>query len=108
MNDQDQIDRLLRELGNMLGGAIGPTQAELDAKRANLARRAAGGCEDAIGKPFQVRTGKKSVQAGTIVECTVHDVVRCGARSIKARFKVVMECGVNKVRREYIVDRIPR
>lgn len=66
----------------------------------------------AIGLPFTIKLAdsgraNKVTVAGTIVDCCV-GYVRTNGRHREAIFKVTMECGPNKVRREFHVRKIPQ
>lgn len=75
---------------------------------ANLQHRGEQMAKGAIGKKFRIRTGKNIVTEGIITECKVNDIRRAGACSIKVVWKIVMECGINKVKREFCVSTLPQ
>lgn len=63
----------------------------------------------AVGKQFRVRpwNDSKVTFSGIIVEASPAGTRRT-ARSIIQQFKIVLESGVNKTRREFTVSRLPQ
>lgn len=84
-----------------------PTAEHCRRVAASVRSRAETMTSRAIGKTFAVRESKTVVVRGTIVECEVAGVGAAG-RSMVAQFRIVMECGSAKVRREFLVGRIPQ
>ena len=73
--------------------------ARLESKAFHLCRRS-------IGRKMSVRREDGIISEGVIVEASFAGV-RNRNRSVVSQFKVVMECGVKKVRREFTVERLP-
>lgn len=62
---------------------------------------------EAIGKPFRVRLDKTHCVVGHIVEAHPNDIRWVGRSTIAVTYTVIMECGENKMRREFTVRRLP-
>lgn len=61
---------------------------------------------NAVGKPYSIRTTKKTVVDGIITGCEFA-YFRNQATSVSAVFKVTMECGTAKASRQFFVKRVP-
>jgi hypothetical protein len=72
-----------------------------------LLRKAAHIADESIGCKLTIRIDKNTSQAGTIVEARPGFGYYAG-RSIGVGFIIVMECGINKVRKEFRVRKLPR
>lgn len=63
-------------------------------------------CQEAVGKNYRVVEDGVGTWNGTIVSCTYHDTVTTSSGRY-VRFKIVMECGIANVKREFIVRKVP-
>ena len=63
-------------------------------------------CHNAIGESLTVRLSSKRSVSGVIVEAEPWRL-RLRRRSAIVQAKVIMECGVNKARREFFVEKLP-
>lgn len=64
-------------------------------------------CANAIGETKTMRLDRKTTQTGVIVEASLDRIVNTG-RAWEAVFKVVMECGAAKVRKEFFCRTLPQ
>lgn len=64
-------------------------------------------CANAIGETKTMRLDRKTTQTGVIVEASLHEIWNTG-RAWEATFKIVMECGASKTRREFICRTLPQ
>jgi hypothetical protein len=79
----------------------------------NLIARANYMGKQTIGKQFTIKLSDKGrankvTCSGTIVECGYGYTIHGSFGKIQAAFKVVMEVGPNKVRREFHVLKVPQ
>ena len=63
-------------------------------------------CREALGLKKTVRTAPNKTVTGTIISAQFVGERR-RQRSVVAKVKIVMECGVNKMQREFVVERLP-
>ena len=63
-------------------------------------------CSHSIGEQLTVRLDRKRTVAGVIIEAQPWRL-RLRRRSAIVQAKVIMECGVNKARREFFVEKLP-
>jgi hypothetical protein len=73
----------------------------------SLAIRGKRMARESIGKRFTVRSSNSLSHEGEIIECNV-DGVRNRPKSVIVQFRVVMLCGKNRVRKEFVVEKLPR
>ena len=73
----------------------------------NLENRARRAAPSAIGLPYKIRTAPKRYVSGTIIEAEFARI-RTEGTTRTAIFRIVMECGANKVRREFHCATLPR
>lgn len=74
--------------------------------RQNLQDRSIQACHRAIGKQKTMRLDKKTTITGTIVSAEFAGM-RVRAASAVAKFKIILECGPAKIRREFICEILP-
>lgn len=72
-----------------------------------FAAKAKAMCEAAIGQTKTMRLDRKTTQTGVIVEAGLHEIWNTG-RAWEATFKIVMECGANRTRKEFICRTLPQ
>jgi hypothetical protein len=87
-------------------------QAMHTAQEQNLIDRANSMGKNAVGLSYTIKLAdpgraNKVTVSGVIVECGFGYFTRTSTK-LQAVFKVVMECGQNKVRREFHVLRVPQ
>jgi len=63
-------------------------------------------CDAAIGQQLTVRLSSKRSVSGVIIEAEPWRL-RLRPKSAIVKAKIVMECGVNKARREFFVEKLP-
>lgn len=79
---------------------------EAERRSLKLRQRSVGLCAEAIGRRVRVRLGRNELVSGVIVEAEPSSQRQAG-RSIIQRFRVVLECGESKQRREVVVEKLP-
>lgn len=72
----------------------------------SLVRRAQPMLEGCIGQAKTMRLDKKTTQSGIIVSAEIDRIVNTG-RAAEVVFKIVMECGSAKTRREFFCRHLP-
>lgn len=99
------LDQLNKAFDQLAARESGRDQ-RIDEVTESLKRRSVQACLRAIGKQKTMRLDKKTTITGTIVEARFHGV-RVRSASVVAQFKIVLECGPAKSRREFICEILP-
>jgi hypothetical protein len=73
----------------------------------DMASRADQMCRNAIGKEMRIKQTNRLAITGTILEAKPLGMRNRGRSTIQ-QFEVILECGLAKVRRDFIVEALPR
>lgn len=82
-------------------------QESIAAAERRLAPSATRMAQQVVGRQFSVRSASNIVTTGRIVSAEFAGV-RTTLCSVIAQWKVQMECGTNRVLREFVVSKLPR
>lgn len=95
-------------LGELTRPSVSNPRVDLAAVDTQLRAKGARMIEAAIGKPIEVRTGKRSTIAGTVHEAKVDRISNRGGRSVVVVFAVKIKGPNGTIHPPVLITRLPR